>query len=62
MSTNNKVINKDLRLKIVKYIKSANEGHIPSSLSILDIINYLYNNILKYKINKPNGIKETFLF
>ena len=28
MSTNNKIINKDLRLKIVKYIKSANEGHI----------------------------------
>jgi transketolase len=58
MSTNNKIINKDLRLKIVKYIKNANEGHIPSSLSILDIINYLYNNILKYKIGKPEWDKR----
>ena len=48
-------MNNDLRLKIVELIKEANEGHIPSSLSIVDIINFIYKKKLKIKSHKnPN--------
>ena len=39
------IINKELRRKIVDIITNAGEGHIPSSFSIIDIINYLYKGI-----------------
>jgi len=42
-------MNKDLRIKIVEMIKRSGEGHIPSCFSIVDIIEYLYGNILKFK-------------
>ena len=42
-----KLINKDLRLKIVNMIINAKEGHIPSSFSIVDIINFLYKKKIK---------------
>ena len=58
MNTKLKVLNKDLRLKIVELIKKANEGHIPSSFSIVDIINFLYENILIYHPKKPNWNKR----
>lgn len=58
MNTNQKVLNKDLRLKIVELIIKANEGHIPSSFSIVDIINFLYENILIYHPKKPNWNKR----
>ena len=54
-----KLINKDLRLKIVKMITNANEGHIPSSLSIVDIINFLYQKKLKQNFNKKD--KDYFI-
>jgi len=54
-----KLINKDLRLKIVKMITNANEGHIPSSLSIVDIINFLYQKKLKQSFNKKD--KDYFI-
>ena len=41
-----KLLNKDLRLTIVKIIRKAKEGHIPSSFSIVDILDYLYGNVL----------------
>jgi len=44
--------NKHLRLKIVKLIMNAKEGHIPSSLSIVDILNYIYKNKVKYNSKK----------
>ena len=47
-------MNKDLRLKIVQMIYASGEGHIPSSFSIVDILNYLYENILKYNPKKKN--------
>jgi transketolase len=53
-------MNKDLRLKIVQMICSSGEGHIPSSFSIIDIINYLYENILKYKYNKKNWTERDY--
>ena len=45
-------MNKDLRIKIVEMIKRSGEGHIPSSFSIVDIVEYLYGNVLKF--NKDN--------
>jgi transketolase len=45
-------MNKDLRLKIVNMVLKSGEGHIPSSLSIVDILEYLYKSVLK--VNKRN--------
>ena len=39
--------NSNLRLRIVDMICRSGEGHIPSSFSIVDIIEYLYGNELK---------------
>jgi transketolase len=39
--------NKDLRIKIALMVKKANEGHIPSSYSIVDIVDYLYGHVLR---------------
>ena len=46
--------NKNLRYKILDTIVKAKEGHIPSSFSIVDIINYIYTN--KVKKNKNHFI------
>lgn len=51
---NKNLLNRDLRLKIVEYIKKSKEGHIPSSLSIVDIINFLYKKKIKIKSFKDN--------
>lgn len=47
------VINKDLRRKIVEIVTRAKEGHIPSSFSIVDIVDHLYAKVLKYDAKKP---------
>ena len=49
-------MNKKLRIKIIETILHAGEGHIPSSFSIVDIIDYLYLKVLK--INKKNFKSE----
>ena len=41
-------LNSDLRLQIANMVKFSGEGHIPSSFSIVDIIDYIYGNVLKY--------------
>jgi transketolase len=41
------MMNEDLRFKIVSIVKQAKEGHIPSSFSILDIIEHLYSKIIR---------------
>lgn len=56
----NKNMNEDLRAKIVEMVKNSGEGHIPSSFSIVDIIDYLYGNVLKFNIKKPNCNKRDF--
>ncbi len=48
------VPNNDLRRTIVETIYRAKEGHIPSSFSIVDIIEYLYENILRYNPKDPH--------
>ncbi len=47
------MINNDLRIKIVEMVKRSGEGHIPSSFSIVDILNFLYGNILKIDSQNP---------
>ena len=42
------------RIKIAEMIKRSGEGHIPSSFSIVDIIEHLYRKVLKYDF--PLGI------
>jgi transketolase len=57
-----KILNADLRLKIVEIIKNSGEGHIPSSFSIIDIVNFIYENILKvYPDNFNTNNKDYFI-
>ena len=48
------VLNKDLRKVIVDMVQSAGEGHIPSSFSIVDLIEHLYGEVLSFKLNDPD--------
>lgn len=48
-------MNNDLRKKIVEMICKAGEGHIPSAFSIIDIVDYLYDSVLKFDPKDPNG-------
>ena len=45
--------NKDLRLKIAEMVKRSGEGHIPSSFSIVDIIEFLYGTFLEVDSDNP---------
>jgi transketolase len=45
--------NNCLRIKIAEMIQNAGEGHIPSSFSIVDILNFLYTHILKFQSSNP---------
>ena len=47
-------MNADLRKKIVDMITNAGEGHIPSSFSIVDIIETIYAKFLKFDPQNPN--------
>jgi len=47
------MLNTDLRIKIVEMVKRSGEGHIPSSFSIVDILDFLYGNILKVDSENP---------
>lgn len=46
-------MNSDLRKKIVDVITRAGEGHIPSSFSIIDIIENIYKHHLKFNSSNP---------
>ena len=48
-------MNTKLRLKIIEMIMRSREGHIPSSFSIVDIIEYLYSNVLKFDPKNPKN-------
>jgi transketolase len=48
-------LNHELRLKIVDLAVSAGEGHIPSSFSIVDLIDYLYGNVLQIQASQKNN-------
>lgn len=46
-------INSNLRIKIAKIVKASGEGHIPSSYSIVDIIDHLYGKVLNTDALNP---------
>jgi transketolase len=47
-------MNNNLRIKITEMVQRSGEGHIPSSFSIVDIIDYLYGNVLKFDPANPD--------
>lgn len=47
-------MNKDLRIKIAEMVKRSGEGHIPSSFSIVDIVDHLYKKVLKVRSEDSN--------
>ena len=53
-------MNNDLRKKIVEIVYTSKEGHIPSSFSIVDVINHIYEQELSYDSNKPNWHDRDF--
>lgn len=55
-------MNKDLRIKIIDIVKKAREGHIPSSFSIIDILDFLYGEIIKVIKKNPNSNKRDYFF
>ena len=55
-------MNKDLRRRIVDMVCNAREGHIPSSFSIVDLVDHLYGRTLRYKPTKSNwGGRDFFI-
>ena len=49
---------KEMRKKMLEMATVAKEGHIPSGLSILDILWVLYDKILKIKPKKPDEVNR----
>ncbi len=47
-------MNSELRKKIVSMIYKAGEGHIPSAFSIIDIVAFLYDKVLRFDPKNPN--------
>ena len=48
------IMNNKLRWNIAEMVHQSGEGHIPSSFSIVDLINYLYKNVLEYRVDLPD--------
>jgi transketolase len=46
--------NSDLRLIIAEMVAASGEGHIPSSFSIIDILEVLYSKILRFNPSDPD--------
>lgn len=46
-------LNKDLRITIAEMVKRSGEGHIPSSYSIVDILDHLYGRVLSVDPKNP---------
>ena len=47
-------LNRDLRLKIAQMVKKSGEGHIPSSYSIVDLVDHMYGQVLCVNPKKPD--------
>ena len=53
---------KELRRAIINAAANSGEGHIPSALSILDILWVLYDRILQYDTSDPRGqMRDRFI-
>ena len=47
------MINSDLKLTIAEIVQCSGKGHIPSSFSIVDIVDHLYGEVLRYEATNP---------
>jgi transketolase len=56
----NHLPNIDLRRKIVDMVVSGNNGHIPSAFSILDIVTFLYDQVLDVRPAEPEWLDRDF--
>lgn len=50
----------ELRKEIAWMVYNGKEGHIPSAYSIIDIVAYLYDNILKFDVKNPRWEERDF--
>ena len=55
-----KKIRKLLTLRVAELSEKAQEGHVPSALSILDIVWVIYNNFLNINLIKKKSFKRDF--
>lgn len=46
-------MNNNLRLRIAEMVKRSGEGHIPSSYSIVDLLDHLYGKVLRVRPQEP---------
>ena len=53
-------MNSDLRLRILNMICASGEGHIPSSYSIVDVINYIYEETVDIESIRNNSIDRDY--
>jgi transketolase len=54
------ILNKDLRLAIAGMVRRSGEGHIPSSYSIVDLIEHLYGHVLRYDPRNPRWVERDY--
>lgn len=55
-----KPLNRELRLRIARMVRSSGEGHIPSSFSIVDLIDHLYSHVLICRSEDPKWIDRDY--
>ncbi|WP_447968288.1 transketolase [Nitrospira sp. M1] len=55
-----RVSNRDLRTQIVEMVYKGRDGHIPSAFSIVDLIQTLYANFLKFDASDPDGDERDY--
>lgn len=51
-------LSKDIRKQILKMIVKANASHIASSYSIVELLVYLYEKVLRIDPKNPNGVNQ----
>jgi transketolase len=55
-----KLYNRDLRKTVVSTVFNGKDGHIPSALSILDILDTLYGGFLKVDAKNPSWVDRDY--
>ena len=54
MTIKGQLMNPELRMKIVETVFAGKHGHIPSAFSIIDILEVLYRDYLKFDPKNPD--------
>lgn len=55
-------MNKEFRKKIAQMVFEGQDGHIPSAFSIIDLISFLYKDILKVDSSNPDWPQRDYFF